>query len=174
MAALHERRAAARAARGRPAEAMVDVDAAVTLAPRFVPARLLRAKLRGAVGRNEEAFLDLRAVHAAAPHTEGIVELMSEAAKAALRDEQGMKKERTRQDVMAGDYYDLLGVEMDAPVDAIRKAYRRLARTLHPDKTARLTEDKRSEAEDMFKRIAKAYETLVDADERAAYDRSCR
>ena len=51
---------------------------------------------------------------------------------------------------------------------------RRLARTLHPDKPARLTEDKRSEAEDMFKRIAKAYETLVDADERAAYDRSCR
>ena len=65
-------------------------------------------------------------------------------------------------------------MQPDDDAATIKRAYRAKARTLHPDKTARLTEDKRSEAEDMFKRIAKAYETLVDADERAAYDRSCR
>eukprot|EP00793_Prasinoderma_coloniale_P007006 PRCOL_00001838-RA len=43
---------------------------------------------------------------------------------------------------------------------------------LHPDKTARLPEDKRAEAEAMFKRVSKAYDVLVDPDERAAYDRS--
>lgn len=72
----------------------------------------------------------------------------------------------------AGDYYDLLGVSADTSVDSIKKAYRRLVMKLHPDKTARLPEDKRAEAEAMFKRVSKAYDVLVDPDERAAYDRS--
>ena len=68
-AMLRERRAVARMHLSQPNAAMEDVDAAVALAPRFVAARMLRAKLLTAIGRNEAAFLDYRAVHAAAPHT---------------------------------------------------------------------------------------------------------
>ena len=90
-AMLRERRAVARMHLSQPNAAMEDVDAAVALAPRFVAARMLRAKLLTAIGRNEAAFLDYRAVHAAAPHTDNIIGLMCDAAKGALRDEAGLK-----------------------------------------------------------------------------------
>ena len=62
------------------------------------------------------------------------------------------------------DYYAALEVPRDADADAIRKAYRRLARKYHPDVS------KESEAEARFKDIAEAYETLKDPEKRAAYD----
>ena len=63
------------------------------------------------------------------------------------------------------DYYSVLGVERDAGADAIKKAYRRLARKYHPDVS------KEPDAEEKFKAVAEAYETLKDPDKRTAYDR---
>ncbi len=63
------------------------------------------------------------------------------------------------------DYYEVLGVPRDADQDAIRRAYRKLARTYHPD----LNSD--SDAEDRFKELGEAYEVLSDADKRERYDR---
>lgn len=62
------------------------------------------------------------------------------------------------------DYYKTLGVERNADADAIKKAYRKLARKYHPD----VSKDPASE--EKFKDVAEAYETLKDADKRAAYD----
>lgn len=62
------------------------------------------------------------------------------------------------------DYYKILGVERGAPADDIKKAYRRLARKYHPDVS------KEKDAEEKFKAVAEAYETLSDAEKRAAYD----
>lgn len=64
------------------------------------------------------------------------------------------------------DYYEILGVARGASGDEIKRAYRRLARTHHPDVSA----DK-SEAEHRFKAINEAYEVLSDPDKRAQYDR---
>jgi molecular chaperone DnaJ len=63
------------------------------------------------------------------------------------------------------DPYELLGVTRDADADAIKKAYRRLARQLHPD----VNPD--PQTQERFKEISRAYEILSDPQKRAAYDR---
>src|SRR6266702_4657689 len=62
------------------------------------------------------------------------------------------------------DYYAILGVERNADVDTIKKAYRKLAHKYHPD----VSKDPQGEAK--FKDIAEAYATLKDPEKRAAYD----
>jgi curved DNA-binding protein len=63
------------------------------------------------------------------------------------------------------DYYEILGVERGADDEAIRRAYRRLARKYHPDI------NKDEGAEDRFKEISEAYEVLRDPAKRERYDR---
>jgi molecular chaperone DnaJ len=64
------------------------------------------------------------------------------------------------------DPYDVLGVERDASEQQIKKAFRQLARELHPDVNAH-----DPQAEEKFKEAAEAYEILSDAERRATYDR---
>ena len=64
------------------------------------------------------------------------------------------------------DFYEVLGVARDADAAAIKKAYRRRALALHPDRNP---DD--ADAEAAFKEAAEAYEVLSDADKRARYDR---
>ncbi len=64
------------------------------------------------------------------------------------------------------DYYEILGLNRNASVDEIKKAYRQMAIKFHPDKNPG---DKT--AEDKFKAAAEAYETLSDQNKRANYDR---
>ena len=63
------------------------------------------------------------------------------------------------------DYYETLGVSHDADHDAIRRAYRKLARQYHPD----LNSDE--DAEERFKELGEAYEVLSDPEKRERYDR---
>jgi molecular chaperone DnaJ len=64
------------------------------------------------------------------------------------------------------DYYEVLGVGRHASEEEVKRAYRKLAVKFHPDKNP---DD--PHAEEKFKELGEAYDVLMDADKRAAYDR---
>src|SRR5438270_2980100 len=64
------------------------------------------------------------------------------------------------------DYYEVLGVTRSAPEEEVKRAYRKLAVKFHPD-----TNPDDPHAEEQIKELSEAYDVLMDADKRAAYDR---
>ncbi|UOQ27714.1 Heat shock protein J [Candidatus Karelsulcia muelleri] len=64
------------------------------------------------------------------------------------------------------DYYEILGVNRDATLDQIKRAYRKLALKYHPDKNR----ENKKEAEEKFKEAAEAYNVLSDKNKRNTYD----
>jgi molecular chaperone DnaJ len=72
-------------------------------------------------------------------------------------------------DFIEKDYYAALGVPKDADAAAIKKAYRKLARDLHPDKNPG-----NADAETRFKEVSEAYDVLSDPKRRGEYDEARR
>jgi molecular chaperone DnaJ len=68
---------------------------------------------------------------------------------------------------MARNYYLILGVSLDASVEEIRNAYRRLAKASHPDVSG-------TDSSERFREVQEAWETLGDAERRRAYDRGLK
>ena len=84
------------------------------------------------------------------------------------REDEGTPEQRRLiQTILAAghDYYKILGVERGADDEAIKRAYRKLALKLHPDK------NKARGATDAFKNVSKAFSCLSDSEKRASYDR---
>jgi molecular chaperone DnaJ len=69
------------------------------------------------------------------------------------------------QDWLEKDFYAVLGVPKDADAAAIKKAYRKLARTMHPDHNPG-----DAVAEAKFKEVGEAYAVLSDPEQRQQYD----
>ncbi|KAF7848752.1 hypothetical protein BT93_L1588 [Corymbia citriodora subsp. variegata] len=66
--------------------------------------------------------------------------------------------------------YEVLGIPVGATCQEIKVAYRRLARSCHPDTAAAI--DRKGASADEFMRIHAAYSTLSDPEKRAVYDSS--
>ena len=106
----------------------------------------------GESGDWEEAVREYKAIAESNPSEPGI-------AKDVRNAELELKKSKRK------DYYKILGIEKDAGEHEIKRAYRKLAIILHPDKNP--GDD---EAEHKFKELGEAYETLSDPQKRARYD----
>ncbi len=68
---------------------------------------------------------------------------------------------------MKKDYYEILCVKREATISEIKKSYRKLALSHHPD---RVPEEKKKKAEEVFKEISEAYAVLSDPSKRKTYD----
>ncbi|QIW96143.1 hypothetical protein AMS68_001661 [Peltaster fructicola] len=132
--------------------AIADADRAIQLDPSYTKAKKTRAKALGESGDWDEAVRAYKAIQEQSPSDPGI-------AKEVRNAELELKKSKRK------DYYKILGVSKDATETEIKKAYRKLAVIHHPDKNPG-----DPQAEDRFKEIQEAHETLVDPQKRERYD----
>jgi DnaJ family protein C protein 7 len=132
--------------------AISDCDKAIQFDPSYTKARKTRAKALGEGGNWEEAVRAYKAIAEQNPEEPGI-------AKDVRYAELELKKSARK------DYYKILGIDKDANETGIKKAYRKLAVIHHPDKNPG-----DPDAENRFKDIQEAHETLIDPQKRERYD----
>lgn len=125
-------------------EAIADSERAVSLDPGYTKARKTKATALGQADKWEDAVKEWKSIQELEPEDRNIAK---EIRKAELEVKKAQRK----------DYYKILGVEKDAGPDEIKRAYRKMAVKLHPDKNPG---DER--AESRFKDLSEAYETLSD------------
>jgi DnaJ-class molecular chaperone len=70
------------------------------------------------------------------------------------------------------NYYDIVGIDKNATINEIKKAYKRKALDYHPDRHVDASDDDRIEYKRKFQEIAQAYRVLTDLTEREPYDTS--
>lgn len=125
-------------------DAIADSERAVSLDPGYTKARKTKANALGQAGKWEASVKEWKAIQELEPEDRTIPK---EIRKAELELKKSLRK----------DYYKIMGLEKDANPDEIKRAYRKMAVKLHPDKNPG---DEHAEAK--FKDMQEAYETLSD------------
>lgn len=133
-------------------EAIKDTDRAVSLDPGYIKARKTKANALGQSGNWEDSVKEWKNIQELDPEDRTIPK---EVRKAELELKKSQRK----------DYYKIMGIEKDANENDIKRAYRKMAVKLHPDKNPG---DEQAEAK--FKDLSEAYECLSDPQKKAAYD----
>ncbi|KAM0263044.1 hypothetical protein ACHAQJ_001423 [Trichoderma viride] len=133
-------------------EAIADSDRAAALDPSYTKARKTKANALGKLGNWEESIREWKAIQDLDPADNSI---RNEIRRAELELKKSQRK----------DYYKIMGLEKDADANDIKRAYRKMAVKLHPDKNPG-----DAEAEAKFKDMQEAYETLSDPQKKARYD----
>lgn len=124
--------------------AIADCERAISLDPGYTKARKTKANALGQAERWEDAVKEWKSVAELEPEDRTV---LKEVRKAELELKKSQRK----------DYYKLLGIEKSASPDQIKKAYRKMAVKLHPDKNPG-----DPHAEEKFKDMQEGYETLSD------------
>ncbi|KAK5989912.1 DnaJ-like protein [Cladobotryum mycophilum] len=133
-------------------EAIKDSERAFSLDPSYTKARKTKANALGLSGKWEESVNEWKSIQELDPEDRTVPK---EVRKAELELKKSQRK----------DYYKIMGLEKDADANDIKRAYRKMAVKLHPDKNPG-----DAEAEAKFKDMQEAYETLSDPQKRARYD----
>ncbi|KAM5369266.1 hypothetical protein ACJZ2D_009087 [Fusarium nematophilum] len=133
-------------------DAIADCERAIGLEPSYTKARKTKANALGAAERWEDAVNEWKSIQELDPEDRNV---QREIRKAELELKKAQRK----------DYYKIVGVEKTATADEIKRAYRKMAVKLHPDKNPG-----DPHAEEKFKDLQEAYETLSDPQKRARYD----
>jgi len=190
-AILRCNRAAAFLATKQYGNAIADCEKALELVPTYTRARVRRARVHIAMCRFEAALIDLEEAYKE-KQQECIlkeIQFVKEQQRKQQREREAKEQERSRarsakyeqrqhqqsnfenqntrnEPSASGDFYAILGISAQANKESIRKAYLKLALKYHPDKAG--AHDVM--AEERFKKIATAYETLKDPTKRQSYD----
>lgn len=151
---LYANRAAALKKVGKHEEAVKDLNMAIELDNEYVKAYIRRAQCNAQLGRYSDAIRDYEWVLQKDPQNREI--------SAALREAKRLRKIAERK-----DYYKMLEVPQNATEHEIKKAYKKLAVKLHPDKHP---PELRDEMEKQFKELNEAYGVLSDEQKRQRYD----
>lgn len=149
---LYSNRASARSALGEHAEALDDCEKSLEIDPTFVKPMRLRARTLFQLEKWEDSIQAFKKVLETDPQDQRV---RSELRSAELEFKKSQRK----------DLYKTLEVEKTASGSEIKKAYRKKALQYHPDKNPG-----DAVAEDKFKEVTEAYETLSDDDKRRRYD----
>eukprot|EP00048_Salpingoeca_helianthica_P005416 m.87634 g.87634 ORF g.87634 m.87634 type:complete len:520 (-) comp13591_c1_seq1:27-1586(-) len=144
-----------RAKKGETEAAIKDCTAAIDLDARYVKALTKRAQLYMLVEKYDEAASDYSTLKDLEPSNREF--------RTALKNAQLEAKKAKRV-----DYYKVLEIPKDADEQAIQKAYRKLARTWHPDRHQ--GDEAKAAADTKFKQVGEAYQVLSDPRKRQAYD----
>jgi DnaJ homolog subfamily C member 7 len=157
-------KADASAARGQYAAAKAGLDRALEVQADDADTLRLRADVHKQMGAYVDYFLDIQRLKQVAPGDAGIAVLLEDAANMCL--ESGVGSAESGQKILPcgtgpASAYAALQVKRTASVAEIRKAYLSLASKFHPDKWVAAGEDERALAEERFKAIQAAYDTLT-------------
>lgn len=136
--------------------ALADINKSIELNPNYAKAYFRRAEIKVKMEEYEDALRDFQQVQRIVPNYPSLREKMREC--------QELYKKASKK-----DYYKILGVNKDASLEDIKKAYKKLALKHHPDKNTG-SEEQRKEAEKKFKEISEAYSILSHPDKRKQYD----
>lgn len=160
---LLNRKANAVADRGHWEDALQDLNEAFALDPGRADTLRLRADVHKRRGAYVDCYLDLQRLKRVAPGFAGLAALIEDAAKLCL--DHGNLGDGTpgSAPVISGPAaaFRALGVSRTVAPAEVRKAYLKLAAEWHPDKWAVASEEERQAAEERFKQVQAAYESLM-------------